>query len=264
MSPTPRPEFASLRQAAICADLGLTIIDPRFEFLEGYPTAIDRLEENPALSPEQRNAIENGKRAVLRAVMLGKLATMGRPVNYERACRIQQVLQKLPLGDILELDALRHPLVPVPPEFWQPDVIGWDRSAAGTFERFPINAITAYMDVRIARTAVGRLWSPAVTTLQPGRQTSKSGPGRKPQHDRVAFLHLALQQAAADDLPPRQADFVRTMQELLAVAWGEDRAPGEIWIKIRFHKSTRHASPARRHGSCSCSASPERPAAPSA
>ena len=45
------------------------------------------------------------------------------------------------------------------------------------------------------------------------------------------FLALCVCDANVNGLPERQAEFVRKMSELLAVVWGEDKTPGESWLK---------------------------------
>ncbi len=64
---------------------------------------------------------------------------------------------------------------------------------------------------------------------QPGKKR-----GRKERYPENEFYALCALETASNDLPETQAELVDRMAQLLGVIWGEDKVPGETWLKAKI------------------------------
>ncbi len=117
----------------------------------------------------------------------------------------------------------------IPASFWRREGIDWESSNVKS-------ASSEYVDIVLSCDDVFACWpledSNGDTSSQdqiPSKKGEKRG--RKKRYDDREFLALAVWDAHADSMPETQSEFVEKMAELLAIVWGEDRVPGETWLK---------------------------------
>ncbi len=123
----------------------------------------------------------------------------------------------------------------IPADFWWLEGTNWN----GNQTKTPNGE---FADIILIREEVLATWPLEETQSEEKSESSgekserKSGQkrGRKRLYSVEGFLGLCVLDAAADDLPETQADFVDRMARLVAVVWGEDRVPGDTWLKEKI------------------------------
>lgn len=129
----------------------------------------------------------------------------------------------------------------IPPHFWSSEGMDLGRSAAKSPEG-------EYIDIVFDREEVVSLWSDEETNAngdieQPDEGTErKRGQKRGPKHRYPVedFFALCVLEADTNELPDSQAKMVDRMERLLAIIWGEDRVPGETWLKKNISQIYKH------------------------
>ncbi len=120
----------------------------------------------------------------------------------------------------------------IPPEFWRHEGINWDYSCARS-------QVGEYDDIILSREDVLALWpmdvaqegeDPASYKEDLPRQPEKKR-GPKERYPENEFYALCALEITLNDLPETQAQMVDQMAQLLGVIWGEDRVPGDTWLK---------------------------------
>ena len=119
----------------------------------------------------------------------------------------------------------------IPADFWRREGIDWKSSNVKSTS-------SEYVDIVLSCDDVFACWpledSNGDTPSQdpiPSKKGEKRG--RKKQYNDREFLALSVWDAHADSLPEKQSEFVEKMALLLAIVWGEDRVPGETWLKAQ-------------------------------
>lgn len=121
----------------------------------------------------------------------------------------------------------------MPADFWRREGVDWRKSRAQSPDG-------EYVDIILDHAAVLSLWP--VEEAVPGepgserhkeigREEAGRRRGPKERYSESEFFALCACELAVNDFPETQAGLVRRMSELCAVVWGEDRTPGETWLK---------------------------------
>jgi hypothetical protein len=215
------PEQVSLRQAVLWVALGLEPCEERFEALEGYPRTVDRDDPQHPLSDAQKGKIKTAKRLLGRQLIEGGLAAYGRPMTYELTDITQEMLASGMPFEQLDPDALDRVPVAIPAEFWRFDAIGWDEGWPGSTGTPGFGEMVTYLEVRIRTDELRRAFP---VPLSKARQQGTGG--RKPVHDQLEIMMLAVWDAASNDLPAKQSAWVERIALLLDLHY-EDRAGQE-------------------------------------
>jgi hypothetical protein len=121
---------------------------------------------------------------------------------------------------------------PIPREFWWRQGVQWGEGVAKSID-------CEYADIVLERQKVLEVWPlpndaetiNAVTSESTVDGGEQARPGRRRIYREVEFLALCVCEANTNGLPGTQAEFVKSMEELLSVVWGENRTPSETWLK---------------------------------
>ena len=120
----------------------------------------------------------------------------------------------------------------IPSEFWRREGMNWNQSCA----RSPVGE---YNDIILNREDVLAVWpldaaqygeDPESEKEDQAKQPGKKR-GRKERYPENEFYALCALETASNDLPETQVELVDRMAQLLGVIWGEDRVPGDTWLK---------------------------------
>ena len=121
----------------------------------------------------------------------------------------------------------------IPAEFWWRDGIDWGANRA----KSPHGE---FADIILISENVISLWNLDESIDEEEVEASDEDPavesgnkrGPKYRFSRDEFYALCVWEAATNDIFDKsQAEFVKQMEELLAVVWGEDKVPGSTWLK---------------------------------
>jgi hypothetical protein len=124
----------------------------------------------------------------------------------------------------------------IPPEHWHSSYIHWTNSCIikpPASHGEPESDYLDYINVTLSENDLYRIFPPAadVAANESTSQPTGTSQGRNPVYNKTEFLRLLAHEVATNDLPDTQAKLVKRIQEMLAVAWGEDKVPGETWLK---------------------------------
>ena len=123
----------------------------------------------------------------------------------------------------------------IPTEFWWREGMAWEANRV----KSPHGE---YVDIILDRKAVLSLWPLEDTEAEVrseqshdlGKQRTSQKRGPKERYSERDFFALCAWEAAANDLPKTQAELVGRMAQLCAVVWGENKVPGEMWLKEKI------------------------------
>ena len=184
------------------------------------------------LPHDQRSAIADAQAELLSYLIEDRLRASGRAVVFTMDAAMDSSISGLSIWEVLKARVQGKPLVSIPPSFWQLDRVGWDEGWAGSNSEPTPKKIVAYTDVVLKTATIQDLW-PRTPLISSASRASTARGGRKAIYDQSQFYGLLVWEANTNGLPEIQSELVGRMAELLAVAWGEDRVPGETWLKAR-------------------------------
>ena len=123
----------------------------------------------------------------------------------------------------------------IPSEFWRREGMDWNQSCARSQDG-------EYADIILSREDVLAVWPMDATQEDEDPESEKENQakqpgkkrGRKERYSEDEFYALCALETASNDLPVIQADMVDRMTQLLGVIWGEDKVPGETWLKEKI------------------------------
>ena len=123
----------------------------------------------------------------------------------------------------------------IPAEFWCREGVSWERNST----KSPHGE---YVDIILDRAEVLSLWTTEEAETEgdseqaldsaSDRLGQKRGP--KELYSETEFLALCFWEVAVNDLLEPRSKFVNRMAEICAVVWGEDKTPGDTWLKSKI------------------------------
>ena len=224
------PEQVSLRQAVLWIALGLEPCAERLEALEGYPRTVEGDDPQHPLTDSQKRRIEAAKKLLGRQLMEGGLSAHGRPLIFRMATINHGLLLGQTPFESLKPEAMQRAHVVIPAGFWRFDAIGWDEGWAGSTGTPESGKIVTYLEVRIRADALLRAFPSPLTEAR-----RQGAGGRKPVHDQLEIMMLAVWDAAGNDLPANQTAWVEQIAPLLDLHY-EDRAGQEAPQRTLLHE----------------------------
>jgi hypothetical protein len=240
------PDFIGLRQAVLWLGLDLPPQSRALELVDNYPMEISELSARQKLDERERAAVETAMRELNRALAEGRLQALGRPefcqhgFSYENLHDQPEVYQELLITEGLEPrpvipdpEAPRRPLTEIPPDWWEPDAIDWDRNRVDVHDWRELEQVAAYIDVRLRTEDVQRLRR-SRPRIRPPSENSPARRGPKPIYDKLEFYRLLALETDKNGIPDTQEELIARMELLLAIVWGEDCTPKPTWLKERI------------------------------
>lgn len=112
----------------------------------------------------------------------------------------------------------------VPPPLWLEGHADWK---AGSLKGYACEYINIVMD----REKVTTVWPRKRSASADGLPKRRFNAGRPPLYDELEFLRLCVCEAGKNNLPAISAEFIARMAAVMDIVWGEDKSPGETWMK---------------------------------